>query len=195
MRIISGSARGRKLAEFAGSGIRPTSARVREAIFSILISRFNSLHNMRVLELFAGSGALSLEALSRGAEAALLVDSGPQAARLISDNISRCKMEARAELIKQPVLAALSLVARKGPFDLIFMDPPYNQGLIQQTLKQIASLQILKQNGIICAESAADESFELPAAMVLIDTRTYASSKIHLICNHPENTDEPPRSV
>ena len=113
MRIISGSVRGRKLAEFAGSGIRPTSDRAREAIFSILLSRYEFLQGMHVLELFAGSGAMSLEALSRGAQNALLVDSSPQAAKLISDNISRCKMESRAEFIKQPALAALTLAARK----------------------------------------------------------------------------------
>jgi len=190
MRIISGSARGRRLAEFAGSGIRPTSDRAREAIFSILLSRYKSLQNMRVLELFAGSGALSLEALSRGAKSALLVDSSPQAAKLINDNIARCKMEDRAELIRQSALAGLSLASRKGPFELIFMDPPYNQGLVPQTLKQIAALQLLQQNGIICAESATGEQFELPESLELIETRTYGSSKVHLICNRSNTTDE-----
>ncbi len=190
MRIISGSARGRKLAEFADSGIRPTSDRAREAIFSILISRFGSLQNMRVLELFAGSGAMSLEAISRGAQSALLVDSSPQAAKLLSDNIARCKMASRAELLKQPALAALPLAARKGPFELIFMDPPYNQGLISPILKQIASLQLLQQNGIISAESAVDEQFELPESLELIETRTYGRSKVHLICNRTSNGDQ-----
>ena len=183
MRIISGSARGRKLAEFGGSGIRPTSDRAREAIFSILISRFGSLQEKQVLELFAGSGAMSLEALSRGAKNAILVDSSPQAARLLNDNIARCKMESCATLIKQPALAALSLASHKGPFDLIFMDPPYNQGHIPQILEQIASLQLLRQNGIIVAESGVDETFELPESLELIETRTYGSSLVHLICN------------
>jgi len=190
MRIISGSARGRKLAEFSGTGIRPTSDRAREAIFSILISRFGSLQNMRVLELFAGTGAQSLEALSRGAQTAILVDSAPQSARLITDNIARCKMEDCAELIKQSALTALPLAARKGPFDLIFMDPPYNLGIIPQILEQIAALQLLQQNGIICAESATGEQFDLPESLELIETRTYGSSMVHLINNKNSNAEE-----
>ena len=193
MRIISGSVRGRKLAEFNGSGIRPTSDRAREAIFSILISRYMSLHGMKVLELFAGSGAMSLEALSRGAKNAVLVDSSPQAARLVSDNIARCKMESQAELIRQPALSALPLVASKGPFNLIFMDPPYNLGHIPPILKQIKALQLLQQNGIIFAESAVDEQLELPNSLELIETRNYGSSKVHLICNQTSNDDETTR--
>lgn len=190
MRIISGSVRGRKLAEFAGSGIRPTSDRVREAIFSILISRYESLQNMRVLELFAGSGAMSLEALSRGAKSALLVDSSPQATRLINDNIARCKMESQTEVIRQLALPALPLAASKGPFELIFMDPPYNLGHIPAILKQITSLQLLQQNGILLAESAVDEQFELPDTLELIETRRYGSSKVYLICNQTSNDDD-----
>lgn len=183
MRIISGTARGRKLAEFAGTGIRPTSDRAREAIFSILLSRFSALNGMNVLELFAGSGALSLEALSRGAQSAILIDSSPQSAKLINDNIARCKMEDRTELIKQPALAALKLTINRGPFDLIFMDPPYHKNLLAEILIQTSALQLLHQNGIICAESAADESIELPESLELIESRTYGNSKIHLICN------------
>ena len=189
MRIISGHARGRKLAEFAGTGIRPTSDRAREAIFSILISRFGSLQNMRILELFAGTGAMSLEALSRGAQSAILIDSSPQAAKLINDNITRCKVENCTELIKQKALVALPLTVSKGPFDLIFLDPPYNQDLIPPILARIASLQLLQQNGIIAAESASNEEFEVPEEFELIDTRTYGSSKVQLIRNHISEND------
>ncbi len=181
MRIISGSARGRKLAEFGGSGIRPTPDRVREAVFSILISRFDSLHNLRVLEVFAGTGAMSLEALSRGAQSALLIDSARQAADLITDNISRCRMEQRTELLKQPARAALQLAAHKGPFDLIFLDPPYKKNMLPETLEQLSTLQLLAQNGIISAESSAGEQFELPTGFERLETRRYGSSDIHLI--------------
>jgi len=87
MRIISGTARGRQLAPFSGKDIRPTPDRVREAIFSILTSQFGSFSGLKVLELFAGSGAQSLEALSRGANSAILVDSGSIAAKTITENI------------------------------------------------------------------------------------------------------------
>ncbi len=181
MRIISGSARGRRLAEFTGSGIRPTPDRVREAVFSILISRLDSLHQRRVLEICAGTGAMSLEALSRGANATVLIDSSPQAAKLIRDNISRCKMEQRATLISQSAQSALPLLAREKPFDLIFMDPPYNKKMIPQILEQLATLQLLAQNGIICAESSRGEQFELPSCFERIETRHYGNSEIHLI--------------
>ncbi len=190
MRIISGSQRGRRLAEFDGTGIRPTSDRAREAIFSILLSRFDSLHGLGILELFAGTGAMSLEALSRGARSAILIDSSLESIKLVTDNISRCKMENSTELIKQDVLAALSVVARKGPFDLIFMDPPYNQGLIPLVLEQISTLQLLQHDGIILAESAAKEQIELPDAFELDSTRTYGNSKIHLIKWNQRPLDE-----
>ena len=181
MRIISGSARGRKLAEFKGSGIRPTPDRAREALFSILTSRSGSLNGARVLELFAGSGALSLEALSRGADRALLVDSSPQAIALIRENIARCRMEAQTEVLRQPADKALSQLDNRSPFDLIFMDPPYNKGHIPRILGSIATLQLLAQNGIIAAESATGEQIDLPEGLRLIESRRYGSSEIHLI--------------
>jgi len=181
MRIISGSARGRKLAEFESTGIRPTPDRVREAVFSILLSRFESLQQFKVLELFAGTGALSLEALSRGALSAVLVDSNPQAARLITDNSIRCKMSERITVIKQSAITAISQVAAKGPFELIFMDPPYNQGLIPPILEQVSALQLLKQNGIICAETEKGEAIILPTGLELIETRSYGRSEVSFI--------------
>ncbi|WP_020676261.1 16S rRNA (guanine(966)-N(2))-methyltransferase RsmD [Geopsychrobacter electrodiphilus] len=181
MRIISGSARGRKLAEFSDSGIRPTPDRVREAIFSILLSRFNSLHQFKVLELFAGTGAMSLEALSRGAQSAVLIDNNPQAARLITENSLRCRMTERARLMELPAFNALAQLAGKPPFELIFMDPPYNQGLIPPVLEQIAALHLLAQNGIICAESETGEDPVLPTGLELIETRHYGRAEVHFI--------------
>jgi 16S rRNA (guanine(966)-N(2))-methyltransferase RsmD len=181
MRIISGSARGRKLAEFAGSGIRPTPDRVREAVFSILLSRFNSLHQFKVLELFAGTGAMSLEALSRGAKEAVLVDSSPQAARLILENSAKCKMTDQVTLIKLPAERALPQLCAKAPYDLIFMDPPYQQKLLPPLLEQIWSLQLLTQHGIICAETETGEEIALPGGFELVETRGYGRATVHFI--------------
>ena len=180
MRIISGTARGRKLAHFSGKDIRPTPDRVREALFSMLASRFGSFDQLKVLELFAGSGALSLEALSRGAESALLIDSGAVSAELIRDNIKRCGFQSRAIFIQQDIFKALPLVRSSAPFDLILLDPPYLKNLVPQALDQIDTLNLLSENGIICAESSNKEQWEDFGALKLLESRTYGTSRIHL---------------
>jgi 16S rRNA (guanine(966)-N(2))-methyltransferase RsmD len=180
MRIISGSARGRQLAPFAGKDIRPTPDRVREAVFSILTSRFGSFDTLKVLELFAGSGAQGLEAVSRGASAAILVDSGKVAAQTIPENIRRCRFENTVKFIPQDVFKTLPLLKQAEPFDLILLDPPYNKNLIPQTLEMIESLNLLSENGIICAESAKNEELSDCGHLKLIESRVYGSSRVHL---------------
>ena len=181
MRIIGGSARGRKLAEFKASGIRPTPDRVREALFSILFSRLGGLEGLKILELFAGSGAMSLEAISRGAASAVLVDSAEAAIGLIRENISHCGMAERTRIVRQTAEKVLDQLPAAGPFDLIFMDPPYRKNFIPPLLERIASLQLLAQNGIIAAESARGEDIPIPSGLCRLDTRSYGSSEIHLI--------------
>jgi len=180
MRIIGGTARGRQLANFSGLGTRPTPDRVREALFSILTSRFGNFCGLKVLELFAGSGAQSLEAISRGAESAILVESNRQAIGLIEENIQRCRFESKVVLKKQDVFTALPQLKHAAPFDLILLDPPYNQGFIPRCLQQIESLQLLGEDGIICAESAANEEIDAYGRLQLLDRRKYGSSTIHL---------------
>jgi len=180
MRIISGSVRGKQLSSFSGKEIRPTPDRVREAIFSILTSRLGSFHGLKVLELFAGSGAQSLETLSRGAQSAILVDSGAVAAEVITTNIKRCRFESSAHLIKQDVLTALPQLSTSAPFGLILLDPPYNQQLLPDTLKQIEDLNLLAEDGIICAESSRNEILGDIGGLKLTESRVYGSTRIHL---------------
>ncbi|MCK4622429.1 MAG: 16S rRNA (guanine(966)-N(2))-methyltransferase RsmD [Desulfuromonadales bacterium] len=182
MRIISGTARGRQLATFSGKDIRPTPDRVREALFSMLTHRLGTFSGINVLELFAGTGAQSLEALSRGAKSAVLVDSSNTAAKLIEENIRRCKFTSVARLIRSDALAALPRLLPSGPFDLVLLDPPYKQGHIVQALEKIESLQLLAEDGIICVESAADETIAEIAGLRLIENRKYGSTMIHLYC-------------
>jgi len=181
MRIISGTARGRQLGNFSGAGIRPTPDRVREALFSILTSKLGSFHGVKVLELFAGSGAQSLEAVSRGAQSATVVDSSSQSTKLIEENSKRCKFETQIHILKQDVFSALPLLKKKAPFDLILLDPPYNQQLIPRCLEQIENLQLLSEDGIICAESASTEEISDCGRLTVIDSRKYGSSTIHLL--------------
>ena len=180
MRIISGTARGRQLAPFSGKDVRPTPDRVREAVFSILTSRFGSFNGLKVLELFAGSGAQALEALSRGAKSAILVDSGSVAAKTIPENIKRCRVEANAHFLRQDVFTALPQLLSSGPFDLILLDPPYNQNLLIQSIEKIEHLNLLAENGIICAESAKDEELCDFGVLKLTESRVYGTTRIHL---------------
>lgn len=183
MRIISGTARGRQLASFSGSTIRPTSDRVREALFSVLTSRFGSFNNLKVLELFCGSGAQSLEAISRGAAYAWMIDNSTDGIKTSQQNIRLCHFEEKTKLIRQDVYNALPLMQQYAPFDLILLDPPYNLGHLSKSLKMLESLQLLADNGLICAESARNEDPGEYAELSLINERTYGSTHIYLFAN------------
>jgi len=129
MRVITGTARGRKLKEPKGNAIRPTTDLVKEAIFNIV--QFD-IEGRAVLDLFAGTGQLGIEALSRGAESVTFVDESTDAVRLVRDNLRQCGFEAE-------VLQAESLhfLQHCGKYGLIFLDPPYDSGLIEKALDQI----------------------------------------------------------
>ncbi len=132
MRIIAGAFRGRRLHSPRGGKIRPTIDRVREAIFNIVASE---VPDASVLDLFAGTGAMGLEALSRGALRAVFVDQDSEAVRLIRANVELCRASDRARIIQEPVPSAVRrLAAKNDKFDLIFLDPPYAKGLVEATL-------------------------------------------------------------
>jgi 16S rRNA (guanine966-N2)-methyltransferase len=181
MRIISGSARGKRLATFSGEDIRPTSDRAREALFSILTSRFGSLNGLKVLDLYAGSGAMALEAVSRGAENALCVDKTPQSAELIESNIATCKLGERVAFIRGDARRLGAKALGSGPYDLIFIDPPYDKGLAEATLTMLSEKAILAENGIICVETGADEEIIIAGEFfTLSDERRYGATKFRL---------------
>lgn len=181
MRVISGSAKGKRLAVFQGGTIRPTPDRVREALFSILYSRLGSLKGKKVLDLFSGTGAMALEALSRGCRRAILVDQSPQAARIIPANLKTCGFEERAAHVRADALQALPGLKVEGPFDLIFLDPPYGRDLVPKIVKSIVDLELLAPRGIVCAESARiDPVPEAVDGLVRVDERRYGSTSIHL---------------
>lgn len=186
MRIISGLAKGKRLASFTGGAIRPTPDRVREAIFSILYSRFGPLKGKTVLDLFAGTGAMALEALSRGCRRAMLVDEGRQSAAIIPANLKTCGLEGVATYLRADVLQALPRLEREGPFDLIFLDPPYGRDLVPAVVRSISERKLLAPGGLVCAESAReDEVPETLAGLIRIEERSYGSTTVHLY-THPE---------
>ncbi|MBI3399035.1 MAG: 16S rRNA (guanine(966)-N(2))-methyltransferase RsmD [Deltaproteobacteria bacterium] len=152
MRIIGGTAKGRRLASFRGMSIRPTTDKVREAIFNIL-PRLFAFKN--VLDLFAGTGAIGIEALSRGAATATFVDSEPKAVKIIKKNLDVCGFIDKAAILAKDVESALNMLSKKGEkFDLIFIDPPYNTSLMGIALNHIGNKGLLAADGLIVVESS-----------------------------------------
>ncbi len=179
LRIVSGVAKGKILASFTGRQIRPTSDRVRESVFNILFSHLGPCTGKTVLDLYAGTGAMAIEALSRGARKAVLVDSGQQAARLIPANLRACRVEEKAAFFHNDVLIALPRLTPEC-FDLIFIDPPYGQGLTECTIQAISNLELLAENGILCAETAREEAIpERTGALQRWQMRRYGSTALH----------------
>jgi 16S rRNA (guanine(966)-N(2))-methyltransferase RsmD len=150
MRIISGISKGRKLATPRNQILRPTSDRVKESIFNILKEE---VEGKVVLDLFAGTGNLGIEALSRGAEKACFVEKGRQALRLIQRNLTRCNLEEQSEIIPKDANRAIGILHRRRlSFDLILMDPPYESGLIKRTLMKLNSHPIYHKDSILVIE-------------------------------------------
>jgi len=150
MRIISGDSKGRKLATPKDLSLRPTSDRVKESIFNILRGQ---IEGGTVLDLFAGTGNLGIEALSRGAKEVTFVEKGKQALRLIQKNLEQFGMEERSEVLPTDANRAIEILKERGKaFDLIFMDPPYEQGLIERTLMKLNSHPIYHKDSVLVVE-------------------------------------------
>ena len=147
MRVITGKARGVTLKTPEGLQTRPTTDRVKEALFSII--QFD-IPAASVLDLFGGTGQLGIEALSRGAKRAVFVDESDKACRLIQENLRRTRMEGEGAVVRGDYLAYLSRCREK--FDIIFLDPPYAEVFLENALKRIAEIDILQSGGIIVTE-------------------------------------------
>ena len=151
MRVITGSAKGRRLDELPGLDTRPTTGRVKEGLFSAI--QFD-IEGRRVLDLFAGTGQLGIECLSRGAAFCDFVDSAPAAMKIVRKNVSACGFEDRAAFHGKDFAAFLSRCREK--YGLIFLDPPYASGNLERALEQITEIDIVTGNGIIICESPAE---------------------------------------
>ena len=174
MRVITGSARGRRLRELEGMETRPTTDRVKEGLFNIL--QFD-LEGRRVLDLFAGTGQLGIEALSRGAAHAVFVDRRADAVKLIRENLKLTELSDRAQVVAGDSMEYLSRLREK--FDIILLDPPYEAGLLEPALAHIARFDILAPHGIIVAECPAGRTLPALAEPYHIH-RTYRYGKIGL---------------
>ena len=145
MRVIAGAAKGHNLQTIEGLATRPTTDRIKETLFNIIAF---DLPECSFLDLFAGSGGIGIEALSRGASEAVFVDASAECQAVITDNLKHTKLQDRAKLMKTDVLSALDKLAAEGKsFDIIFMDPPYESELYGPVLQKIVETGILKQEG------------------------------------------------
>lgn len=179
MRIIAGQHRGLTLADVgkgdAAAHLRPTPDRVRESLFNVLMGR-GLPHGARVLDLFAGTGALGLEALSRGAVHATFVENGRVGQRLIGENIAKAKRQADASIVKAD---ATHLPTAAAPADLIFLDPPYGQGLGAKAIASALNTGWLAPKAVIVWEEVAPQP--PPPGFSMIDQRRYGTTHITIL--------------
>ncbi len=176
MRVIAGKARGTRLSSVKGLSTRPTGDRVKEALFNILGQK---VAGSSFLDLFAGSGAIGLEALSRGAEQVIWVDADRACCAQIRKNLARTKL-AGGTVYASDVFAALGRLEKQGQkFDIIFLDPPYNRGLAEKTITRLAHTALLKAGGIIIAEaSKKEEGPPSVSKLCLEQVRTYGETAL-----------------
>ena len=152
MRVISGKARGVNLKTPEGMSTRPTADRVKVALFSII--QFD-LPGAKILDLFGGTGQLGIEALSRGAKSAVFVDASDAACKLILENLKRVKLESDAQIIRSDYMAYLARC--REHFDIVFLDPPYAEVFLENSLKKLTEIDILETGGIIVAERPVEK--------------------------------------
>ena len=151
MRVITGCARGRKLKTPLGDDIRPTADSVKEAVFNIIR---DDVEGRRFLDLFAGTGQMGIEAVSRGARECVFVDSSPSSLKLVNENISLCGFQNNTSVIHAD---SVSYLDRCGKFDVIFIDPPYDSNMYEKVLETINSVDILSEGGIIIVEARREK--------------------------------------
>ena len=182
MRVITGSARGRVLKELQGMETRPTTGKVKESLFSII--QFD-IEGRRVLDLFAGTGQLGIEALSRGAAECVFIDRRPDAVRLIQENLALCRLADRARVRQGDALPYL----RSGEkFDLIFLDPPYETELLETAIAHIARHDLLNVHGMMIAEHPVDKVLPALSAPYRMG-RTYRYGKIAVTIYHRDGDE------
>jgi len=183
MRIEAGAHKGTKLIVPEGDDVRPTSDRARQAIFNMLVHRFDAIDGARVLDAFAGSGALGLEALSRGAESLVAMELARPALDMLKRNITACHENARAlvfacDALKPP---PAKTQPRFAPCSLVFLDPPYGKGLIAPALNALGETEWVANGALVVVEMAAKEDLPATARFTLEDERRYGKAKIQFL--------------
>lgn len=176
MRIIAGTARSLPLRTVEGLDTRPTTDRIKETLFNVMQ---NDVPGAYFLDLFAGSGQIGLEAVSRGARYAVFVENNKKAAACIEDNIRFTKFDKETKLIQSDVITALRSMEGKYQFDIIFMDPPYNQLHEKEVLEYLRTSSLMKEDTLIVVEASLDTTFEYLEEMgyTLNKLKTYKTNE------------------
>ncbi|MDR1017711.1 MAG: 16S rRNA (guanine(966)-N(2))-methyltransferase RsmD [Lachnospiraceae bacterium] len=176
MRVIAGSARRLQLKTPKGYDTRPTSDKIKETLFNILS---DELFDVNFLDLFAGSGGIGIEALSRGAKTATFVEQGREALKCIRENLVHTKFEDNATVIGGDVFRALLGLGSKNPFDIVFMDPPFNHELERKVLEYLAHSKIITEDTLIIVEASLETEFDYAEGLGFEITRVkeYKTSK------------------
>ena len=179
MRIVAGTHRGRPLVGPKGPGLRPTADRVRESLFNLLGQFFEG---GEVLDLYAGTGALAFEALSRGLHRAVLVDTGAEAARLVTENARALGMDGAIELLRMPVARAVSRLAEEGRrFALVFADPPYAEKVVEEVVRAVGEGRLLAEGGTLVVEHGRREvPPDTVAGLQRTDSRRFGDTVVSL---------------
>lgn len=182
MRIITGTARGTRLVTLEGENTRPTGERVKEAVFSMI--QFD-IEGRRVLDLFGGSGQLALEALSRGAESAVIIDSSPEAIEVIKTNAKATRLFDRCRISAMEFEPFLRRAAGRESFDIIFLDPPYKSDYLCRSLSMIAKGGVAKRGALIVCENEDGDVFrgdeELASEYKVLKISSYGRASITLL--------------
>jgi len=179
VRVISGTAKGHKLKTVKGITTRPTSDRVKESLFNI-ITPF--IMDSEVLDLFAGTGSLGIEALSRGARLAVLVDKSRECCDIIKENLVHTKLQEKCTVYNADFVDIVARMAGEGrKFDIILLDPPYNKNFIQEMLKILMKNDIIRNNGILIAEHRIDDTLPESEGMLKIaDKRVFGDTVLSI---------------
>lgn len=178
MRIISGSAKGRKLVAPKGMRVRPTADRIKESLFNILTNLYEDFSAVRTLDIFAGTGSIGMEMLSRGGAHAVFVDNHRQSAAMVEKNLQLLGFTGKSSIVVEEALTALASLERKGErFGFIFLDPPYGKGHTEKVLDYLSHSLLLTDGGMVVAEFSVQE--DIPTAFGTLqqfDRRVYGDT-------------------
>lgn len=176
MRVIAGSARRLQLKTLDGLDTRPTTDRIKETLFNMIS---DGLYDCMFLDLFAGSGGIGIEALSRGAKRAVFVEMNPKAMACVKENLEHTKLSDRGETLRMDASDALFRLCGHYRFDYIFMDPPYGKGLEKRALERLTECDLLGEDGIIIVEASLDTEFDYVKELgySIIKVKTYKTNK------------------
>lgn len=190
MRVIAGTARSLKLETPQGADTRPTTDRIKETLFNML--QFE-LPGAKFLDLFAGSGAIGIEALSRGAEKAVFVDNDKEAVRCITSNLEHTHFTENGSILKQDVFVALQMLEYKGSFDIIFMDPPYGHELEKRVLEYLTMSSLVTEDTLIVFEASLNTEIDYLTGLgyECLKEKRYKTNK-HVFCRRNNQTERNP---